>query len=284
MYDNNKDGGFCKVLQSCSAPDKADSPCPAVSVSPAMVPLRNSQLPLKLERYLGQSSNADAPSISMWAQGVGVYMGASGYPVPKCWSMLPPTTKFATFDTFQAEFRVKIFNMSWAPRRVTLTQLWLAGPEDLLEYEFYARTEDQYRRSNHRKSLLHPELDGWLFGLFHSLLGRCNIQPLTSWLPRSPYSLKSNITWCRFEILHAHPKTTDQSKMSESIINTPNMISPLQQVTVGNGIFCRIHSHLQHVEQRAHQTRDGACVEGSLVPAHPRNVIELPQQIRQLCR
>lgn len=57
--------------------------------------------------------------------------------------MLPPTTKFATFDTFQAEFRVKIFNMSWEPRRVTLTQLWLAGPEDLLEYEFYARTEDR---------------------------------------------------------------------------------------------------------------------------------------------
>lgn len=52
------------------------------------------------------------------------------------------TTK-ATFNALPAELRVKIYAMTWEPRRVILTRSWLDGPEDLVEYEFYARTEDQ---------------------------------------------------------------------------------------------------------------------------------------------
>lgn len=51
------------------------------------------------------------------------------------------TTK-TTFSTLPAELRVKIYEMTWEPRRVTLTRFWLAGPNHLLEYEFYARTSD----------------------------------------------------------------------------------------------------------------------------------------------
>ncbi|KAI7785816.1 hypothetical protein LA080_005933 [Diaporthe eres] len=52
------------------------------------------------------------------------------------------TTK-VTFKTLPAELRIKIYAMTWEPRRVVLTRSWLEGTEDLVEYEFYARTEQQ---------------------------------------------------------------------------------------------------------------------------------------------
>lgn len=51
------------------------------------------------------------------------------------------TTTKASFNTLPAEIRVKIYKMSWEPRRVTLARSWLAGPEDLLDYAFHSRTE-----------------------------------------------------------------------------------------------------------------------------------------------
>lgn len=53
-------------------------------------------------------------------------------------------TTTTTFNDLPAELRVKIYAMSWEPRRVNLTRSWLEGPEDLLEYEFFARTGHQH--------------------------------------------------------------------------------------------------------------------------------------------
>ncbi|KAG6367406.1 hypothetical protein INS49_001595 [Diaporthe citri] len=48
-----------------------------------------------------------------------------------------------TFNTLPAELRLKIYAMSWEPRRVILSRSWLGGPEDLSDYEFYARAAEQ---------------------------------------------------------------------------------------------------------------------------------------------
>ncbi|KAH8757629.1 hypothetical protein F5883DRAFT_683635 [Diaporthe sp. PMI_573] len=53
-------------------------------------------------------------------------------------------TMRTTFTTLPAELRVKIYKMTWEPRRVTLVRSWLAGQDDLREYQFRARTSDAY--------------------------------------------------------------------------------------------------------------------------------------------
>lgn len=52
-------------------------------------------------------------------------------------------TEKATFSNLPAELRFKIYEMTWEPRRVVLTRYWVDGPDDLMEYEFHARTEQQ---------------------------------------------------------------------------------------------------------------------------------------------
>lgn len=58
-----------------------------------------------------------------------------------CQHEINTTTTKASFNTLPAELRVKIYKMSWQPRRVTLARSWLAGPDDLLDYAFHSRTE-----------------------------------------------------------------------------------------------------------------------------------------------
>ncbi|POS81214.1 hypothetical protein DHEL01_v200368 [Diaporthe helianthi] len=48
----------------------------------------------------------------------------------------------ANFNTLPAEVRVKIYKMTWEPRRVRLARSWLAGQDDLLGCEARARTSD----------------------------------------------------------------------------------------------------------------------------------------------
>lgn len=50
----------------------------------------------------------------------------------------------ANFKTLPAELRVKIYKMTWEPRRVTLARSWLEGQDDLLECEARAQTSDLY--------------------------------------------------------------------------------------------------------------------------------------------
>jgi hypothetical protein len=129
--------GISEISQTkCSEADKSGpSRSPDVKAGGQLEPL---VFPPKDDRKLSLSINLQHQT-SLITLGLGHSLDLNSCPEEEA-----EKTLRTTFTTLPAELRVKIYKMTWEPRRVTLVRSWLAGQDDLREYQFRARTSDAY--------------------------------------------------------------------------------------------------------------------------------------------